>query len=91
VITVDYAPKATGLHRPAAQTFDHSTPVHKIVQAETLAAANADSLSRDVAVSASQRLLDRAQKLGPQEWRTSFLAGVPENARTLALAGMTPD
>jgi hypothetical protein len=43
-------------------------------------------LARPVLARAKEQVLERASKIGEQEWRDAFLQRVPENARALALA-----
>ena len=57
-----------------------------LVLAEALAANGEDAAARATLAGAAARLQARAAELGNAEWRRSFLAKVPDNARTLVLA-----
>jgi hypothetical protein len=57
-----------------------------LVLAEALAANGEDAAARATLAGAAARLRARAAELGNAEWRRSFLAKVPDNARTLVLA-----
>jgi tetratricopeptide (TPR) repeat protein len=62
----------------------------RLVYAEALEAAGlADEFATAIA-GAREHLLARAAKISDPEWRGRFLTAVPENARTLALAGELP-
>ncbi|HEV8319989.1 MAG TPA: protein kinase [Myxococcota bacterium] len=58
----------------------------RVAQAEALAAAGRRDEAKCALAAARNRLHDRAALIGDVELRARFLAGVPENARTLALA-----
>jgi eukaryotic-like serine/threonine-protein kinase len=58
----------------------------RLVLAETLHATGSTTEARAAIDRARERLLSRAAKITDAEWRASFLANLPENARTLALA-----
>ncbi len=60
----------------------------RITLVDTLRAAGNLDEARAAAVSARDHLLARAAKISDPVWRGSFLAAVPENARTLALAAL---
>jgi len=66
----------------------------RLAHAEALHATGAHDAARHAIARARARLLAIADKIGDPGYRTSFLADVPENARTLALAAAwqaTPD
>jgi tetratricopeptide (TPR) repeat protein len=67
-------------------TIDEGEHHVRLVHAEALRAAGRDDEARTVLEGAKQRLLERAEAIAHDEWRTSFLERVPENARILALA-----
>ena len=58
----------------------------RLTHAEALHAAGRVDEARAAIGAARQRLLASAAKVGDPAWRGRLLAGVPENARTLALA-----
>jgi hypothetical protein len=58
----------------------------RLAYAEALAATGALGAAWDALASARERLLARAALISDAQWRESFLAHVPENARTLQLA-----
>ena len=58
----------------------------RLVHAEALHATGAHDAARDAIAGARARLLAIAGRIAEPSYRTSFLAAVPENARTLALA-----
>jgi tetratricopeptide (TPR) repeat protein len=58
----------------------------RLVYAEALDASGRRDEARSVLARAKEQVLDRASKIGEQEWRDAFLQRVPENARALALA-----
>ncbi|HEX7839584.1 MAG TPA: hypothetical protein VF469_19045, partial [Kofleriaceae bacterium] len=58
----------------------------RLAHAEALHAAGAHDAARGAIVRARAHLLAIADKIADPSYRTSFLAHVPENARTLALA-----
>jgi tetratricopeptide (TPR) repeat protein len=58
----------------------------RLMLAEALHASGSTVEARIAIERARQRLLARAEKIADVEWRASFLANLPENARTLALA-----
>jgi tetratricopeptide (TPR) repeat protein len=71
-------------------SVEEGDAVIRLVYAEALAAAGLhDDFVRAIA-EAKDRLLERAAKISDPGWRARFLAGVPDNARTLALAGAQP-
>ncbi len=57
-----------------------------LVLAETLQAAGLHDEGARVILAAREALLERAGRITDESLRRTFLAGVPENARTLALA-----
>jgi tetratricopeptide (TPR) repeat protein len=57
----------------------------RLVHAEALAAAGRRAEALAALAAAKARLLERADAIRDPAWRESFLANVPENARTLAL------
>jgi hypothetical protein len=59
----------------------------RLMVAEALLANGERDAARDAIRAARERVLARAEKITDAEWRTSFLENLPENARTLALAG----
>ncbi|HEX7836302.1 MAG TPA: hypothetical protein VF469_02505, partial [Kofleriaceae bacterium] len=59
----------------------------RLAHAEALHATGADDAARDAIARARARLLAIADTISDPAYRASFLADVPENARTLALAG----
>jgi tetratricopeptide (TPR) repeat protein len=59
----------------------------RLVHAEALFAAGYEKTARAALAAARARLLERAAAIDNLEMRRSFLERVPENARTLALAG----
>jgi hypothetical protein len=58
----------------------------RLVHAEALHATRAEDVARRAIASARMRVLAIADKIAEPGFRHSFLHGVPENARTLALA-----
>jgi hypothetical protein len=58
----------------------------RLVHAEALHATGAHDAARTAIAAARARLLAIADRIADPAYRTSFLANVPENARTLALA-----
>jgi hypothetical protein len=58
----------------------------RLVHAEALHATGAHDAARHAIARARARLLAIADKIADPGYRASFLSGVPENARTLALA-----
>jgi serine/threonine protein kinase/tetratricopeptide (TPR) repeat protein len=59
----------------------------RLVYAEALLGAGFPAEYARAIDAARSRLLARAARIGDPEWRRRFLADVPDNARTLALAG----
>ncbi|HEX3483296.1 MAG TPA: protein kinase [Kofleriaceae bacterium] len=59
----------------------------RLAHAEALHATGAHDAARHAIAEARTRLLRIADRIPDPEYRQSFLHGVPENARTLALAG----
>jgi eukaryotic-like serine/threonine-protein kinase len=59
----------------------------RLAHAEALHATGAHDAARRAIAEARTRLLEIAGRIADPEYRQSFLHGVPENARTLALAG----
>jgi hypothetical protein len=57
----------------------------RLVHAEALAAAGDRPGAQAAIATAQARLLERAAKIGDATWRDSFLANVPEHARTREL------
>jgi hypothetical protein len=62
----------------------------RLTYAEALAAAGEHDQAHAALVTARQRLLARADRVGDLGWRHRFLHEVPVNARILALAGEPP-
>ena len=58
----------------------------RLAHAEALHATGAHDAAARAIASARARLYTIAEKIADPDYRTSFLSGVPENARTLALA-----
>jgi hypothetical protein len=58
----------------------------RLAHAEALHATGAQDAARRAIAGARGRLLTSAARIADPAYRTSFLAGVPENARTLELA-----
>jgi hypothetical protein len=58
----------------------------RLVHAETLDACGEPAQARVAIARARERVLARADRIGRQDWRSSFLDNIPEHARTLALA-----
>jgi tetratricopeptide (TPR) repeat protein len=58
----------------------------RLAHAEALHATGAHDAARDAIARARARLVAIADRIGDPGYRASFLAAVPENARTLALA-----
>jgi eukaryotic-like serine/threonine-protein kinase len=58
----------------------------RLIYAEVLQATGHQELARSAITAARDRLLANAAKIGDLEYRRSFLANIPENARTLKLA-----
>jgi tetratricopeptide (TPR) repeat protein len=62
-------------------------PMVRLVLAEALARAGAEDELRATLVTARERLLERAAKIGDPEARALFLRAVPDHARTMELSG----
>ncbi|HUS32797.1 MAG TPA: hypothetical protein VMZ53_30055, partial [Kofleriaceae bacterium] len=58
----------------------------RLIYAESLHASGELDAARSAVRVARDRVLERAAKITDPEWRATFLANLPENARTLALA-----
>ncbi|HEX3765116.1 MAG TPA: hypothetical protein VHW23_40750, partial [Kofleriaceae bacterium] len=58
----------------------------RLAHAEALHATGAHDAARTAIAGARARLLAIAERIADPGYRASFLGGVPENARTLALA-----
>ncbi|MBW2523453.1 MAG: protein kinase [Deltaproteobacteria bacterium] len=58
----------------------------RLVHARALSESGLDEEAKKAIDEAKARLLARAEKIQDEGWRESFLANVPENARTLELA-----
>jgi tetratricopeptide (TPR) repeat protein len=58
----------------------------RLAYAEALAFSGQHEEANDAIVAARDRLLERASRIRDLTWRRSFLEGVSENARTIALA-----
>jgi tetratricopeptide (TPR) repeat protein len=67
-------------------TLDEGEALTRLTFAEALHASGDPEGARAAIASARDRLLARAAKIGDPAWRESFLANIPENARTLARA-----
>jgi len=63
----------------------------RLVHAEALAAVGRAGDFQAAIADAATHLRARAGKISDAAWRERFLAAVPDNARTLALAGEAPD
>jgi tetratricopeptide (TPR) repeat protein len=59
----------------------------RLVYAEALSAAGLRKDFLAAITDARKKLLERAEKISDPEWRGRFLTAVPDNARTLELAG----
>jgi hypothetical protein len=59
----------------------------RLVYAEALSAAGLESEFLAAIADARDRLMARAEKISDLEWRTRFLTAVPDNAKTMELAG----
>ncbi len=85
------APEAAATAREAHALLDQlgglqeGEALVRLVHAEALAAGGDLPGARATIATAQARLLERAAKIGDPAWRDSFLANVPEHARTLQL------
>jgi tetratricopeptide (TPR) repeat protein len=70
----------------ALGTIDEGEALVRLVHAEALHAAGLHAEARAAIGEAAAVLRARAARISDESWRASFLARVPENARTLALA-----
>jgi serine/threonine protein kinase/tetratricopeptide (TPR) repeat protein len=70
----------------ALGTIEEGESLVRLVHAESLLAADAPGELERAVGSARDRLLARAARIRDAGWRERFLADVPDNARTLALA-----
>ncbi len=93
LLALDRAAEALPIAREAFATLESLGMIEegeslvRLVHAEALAALGLhDEFSRAIA-DARDHLLARAAKISDPEWRGRFLAAVPDNARTLELAG----
>ncbi len=66
--------------------IDDGESIIRLTHAEALAAAGRQREAHEALARARQRVLERAARIGDPELRAGFLAGVPENRRTLELA-----
>ncbi len=66
--------------------IDDGEAIIRLAWAEALSATGALEQAREATRAARERLLHRAGKIVDPRWKESFLANVPENARTLARA-----
>jgi tetratricopeptide (TPR) repeat protein len=84
---------AASLAREAFEALRHGGGLEegesyvRLVHVEALRAAGETTAADAALDGAAERLLDRAARI-PPPWRDSFLTRVPENARTLELAGL---
>ena len=62
----------------------------RLVYAEAFQASGDAAAFKSAIESARERLMVRAMKISDSAWRERFLRGVPDNARTLELAGTIP-
>jgi tetratricopeptide (TPR) repeat protein len=67
--------------------LDAGESVVRLAYVEALRASGADERANEMLTEATQRLFERAAKISDPIQRESFLRRVPEQARTLALAG----
>ncbi len=70
----------------ALETIEEGESLVRLVYAEALHAGGDAGAAAAAIATARDRLLERAAKISEPEGRASFLAGVPDNARTLELA-----
>ncbi len=63
----------------------------RLVYAEAFQASGDAAAFKAAIESARERVLVRAMKISDLAWRERFLKGVPDNARTLELAGTIPE
>jgi tetratricopeptide (TPR) repeat protein len=68
-------------------TLEEGESAVRLAYAEALRAGGEAAAFADVIALARAKLLDRAARISDPVWRERFLTAVPENARTLALAG----
>jgi tetratricopeptide (TPR) repeat protein len=73
-------------HAAGSSRFEGTEARARLVHVEALAAAGDRAAARAALEEARDRLFARAAVIGDPALRTSFLEGVPENARTLDLA-----
>jgi tetratricopeptide (TPR) repeat protein len=73
-------------HLDRQEAPDEGEPLARLTLAEALHASGDPDGARAAIASARAHLLAWAAKIGDPAWRESFLANIPENARTLALA-----
>jgi tetratricopeptide (TPR) repeat protein len=70
----------------ALSSIDEGESLVRLVHAEALAASGDRAGARAAIAKARRRLLEKAARVADPRWRELLLHGVPENARTLALA-----
>ena len=85
-VAVELAAKAMVVLESLPAGLEEGESVVRLVRAETLLAAGDLAGARAVVLTARERLMERAAKISVEEWRETFLHGVPDNARTLQLA-----
>ncbi|MBK8254642.1 MAG: protein kinase [Polyangiaceae bacterium] len=68
-------------------SIDDGDTFVRLVFAETALMRGDRASARRAILLARERLIERASRISVDEWRQSFLTRVPENARTLHLAG----
>jgi tetratricopeptide (TPR) repeat protein len=68
-------------------TIEEGEAMVRLAYAESLLARGAADDARAALDRARARVLERAEKIGDERWRRSFLENVPEVMRTLSLAG----
>ncbi len=80
------ASEAHEILRQMPEVIDSGAIATRLVYLEVLIAADDVEAAREVAASALESLLDAAMRIEDAHIREQYLAEVPENARTLALA-----
>jgi tetratricopeptide (TPR) repeat protein len=72
------------LDRPGG--IDTGESLVRLVHAEVLLAAGRNDEAKNALAAAAKRLRERAARIRRDEWRETFLARIPENAKTIDLA-----
>jgi hypothetical protein len=67
-------------------TLEEGDAAARLLLAETVEAAGEHEQAREAIALARDHLLARAARFSDSNWRDSFLANIPEHARTLQLA-----